>query len=149
MKLKKSLIFIFTFLVLSNLIIASESEGVGNESEIVNTKYSFIKEIYSESWALIIGINKYQNVEPLDYAVNDAVAVKEMFIEKYGFKEENIMLITDADATKNNIIKGFSDILTNAKEKDRVLIYYAGHGEPMPMPIGGDMGYLLPVDGAP
>ena len=110
MKLKKSLIFIFTFLVLSNLIIASESEVVGDESEIVNTKYSFIKEIYSESWALIIGINKYQNVEPLDYAVNDAVAVKEMFIEKYGFKEENIMLITDADATKDNIIKGFSDM---------------------------------------
>ena len=117
MKLKKSLIFIFTFLVLSNLIIASESEVVGDESEIINTKYSFIKEIYSESWALIIGINKYQNVEPLDYAVNDAVAVKEMFIEKYGFKEENIILITDADATKNNIIKGFSDILTNAKDK--------------------------------
>ena len=147
MKLKKSLIFIYTFLVLSNLIIASESEVVGDESEIVNTKYSFIKEIYSESWALIIGINKYQNVEPLDYAVNDAVAVKEMFIEKYGFKEENIRLITDADATKDNIIKGFSDILTNAKEKDRVVVFYAGHGETYKLPSGGDMGYLIPVDG--
>ena len=107
-----------------------EAEDVKVEEEtFVNDKFQFIQEIYSESWALIIGINKYQNVDPLNYAVNDAIAVQDMLVNKYGFKEDNIKLITDEEATKDNIIKGFSDILTQAKEKDRVVVFYAGHGE--------------------
>ena len=117
------------------------------EGEAVNSKFQFINEIYSESWALVIGINKYQNVDQLNYAVNDAIAVKEMLVSKYGFKESHIKLITDEQATKNNILKGFSDILTQAKEKDRVVVFYAGHGETYKLPSGGDMGFLLPVDG--
>ncbi len=119
-----------------------------NNVELVeNSKFAFVNEIYDESWALLIGINKYENVDPLNYAVNDAVAVKEMLIESYGFNEENIILITDENATKTNIIQGFSDILTNAKEKDRVVVFYAGHGDTYKLPSGGDMGYLIPVDG--
>ena len=115
---------IFThIIVLVSLLVAVESDQVANE------KFSFIKEIYSESWALVIGINTYQNVEPLNYAVNDAVAVKEMLVEKYGFKESNIRLILDEEATKDNILAGFSDILAQAREKDRVVVFYAGHGE--------------------
>ena len=34
-----------------------------------------------------------------------------------------------------------------AKEKDRVVVFYAGHGETYKLPSGGDMGYLIPVDG--
>ena len=123
--------------------------AVEGTTESQNEKFQFIKNIYNESWALIIGINKYQNVDvdPLDYAVNDAVAVKEMLVDKYGFKEGNIRLIIDEEATKDNILKGFSDILTRAKEKDRVVVFYAGHGATYKLPSGGDMGYLIPVDG--
>ena len=123
--------------------------AVEGTTESQNEKFQFIKNIYNESWALIIGINKYQNVDvdPLDYAVNDAVAVKEMLVDKYGFKEGNIRLILDEEATKDNILKGFSDILTRAKEKDRVVVFYAGHGTTYKLPSGGDMGYLIPVDG--
>ncbi|MBC8257208.1 MAG: caspase family protein [Candidatus Marinimicrobia bacterium] len=120
---------------------------VDSAMEVANEKFSFINSIYSESWALVIGINKYQNVEPLNYAVNDAIAVKDMLVDKYGFKDTNIKLITDEEATKDNILKGFSDILTQAKEKDRVVVFYAGHGETYKLPSGGDMGYLIPVDG--
>ena len=130
----------------SIIILFSISLAVEGETE-KNTKYQFINDIYSESWALIIGINKYQNVDHLTYAVDDAVAVKEMLVDKYGFREDNIKLITDEEATKDNILKGFSDILTQAKEKDRVVVFYAGHGETYKLPIGGDMGFLIPVDG--
>jgi hypothetical protein len=131
-----------TFLITISLIFCVETE-----QKNVNEKFKFVQEIYTESWALIIGINDYQNVEPLSYAVSDAEAVKEMFVEKYGFKEGNITLITDEDATKDNILDGFSDILEKAKEKDRVVVFYAGHGETYKLPSGGDMGYLIPVDG--
>ena len=38
-------------------------------------------EIYENSWALIIGINKYENVQKLDFAADDAIAMKEILIE--------------------------------------------------------------------
>ena len=48
---------------------------------------------------------------------------------------------------KQNILKSFSDITKNANANDRVIIFFAGHGETMDLPEGGEMGYLLPVDG--
>ncbi len=133
---------IVIFLVHIVFLFAIESNPVK-----VNNKFSYIDEIYSESWALVIGINKYQNIERLNYAVNDAMAVQRMLVDKYGFKDSNIKLILDEEATKDNILQGFSDILSQSREKDRVIVFYAGHGETYKLPSGGDMGYLIPVDG--
>ena len=126
-------------------IEAADTSGI--EEAFVNEKFQFIQDIYSQSWGLVIGINKYKNVEPLTYAVNDAEAVRDMLIENYGFPDENITMITDEEATKENILDGFNEILEKAGEKDRVVVFYAGHGETYKLPNGGDMGYLIPVDG--
>ncbi|MEE2858326.1 MAG: caspase family protein [Candidatus Neomarinimicrobiota bacterium] len=154
MSIKKMVICILPIMFFFSVIFGNDEQSelsgaaLENDNELVeNSKYAFVNEIYDESWALLIGINEYQNVPPLNYAVNDAVAVKDMLIESYGFKEENIILIIDEEATKTNIIQGFSDILTNAKERDRVVVFYAGHGDTYKLPSGGDMGYLIPVDG--
>ena len=40
-------------------------------------------EIYDNSWALIIGINKYENVQKLDFAADDTIAMKEILIESF------------------------------------------------------------------
>ena len=39
------------------------------------------EDIYDNSYALIIGIDKYQNVRGLDYAVKDAVDIQTMLID--------------------------------------------------------------------
>ena len=41
------------------------------------------EDIYDNSWALIIGINKYENVQKLDFAADDAIAMKEILIESF------------------------------------------------------------------
>ena len=105
------------------------------------------KDVYSDSWAIIIGINKYQNVKPLNYAVSDAQSIKEILLNNYKFKDTNIAFITDENATKDNILDAFSNVSKQAKEKDRIVVFYAGHGETYKLPSGGDMGYLIPVDG--
>ena len=104
-------------------------------------------DIYDNSWALIIGIDKYQNVQKLNYAVADAESIKEILIHTFNFPEANISLITDENATKQNIIKSFSSITKNAKTNDRVVVFFAGHGETMDLPGGGEKGYLIPVEG--
>ena len=40
-------------------------------------------DIYDNSWALIIGINKYEKVQKLDFAVDDAIAMKDILIESF------------------------------------------------------------------
>jgi len=59
----------FRLIFSSVFILISSTMAVAGETE--NEKYQFIKDIYSESWALIIGINKYQHVDQLNYAVDD------------------------------------------------------------------------------
>ena len=118
-----------------------------NASTLKNDKFSYLKNIYSDSWAIIIGINEYEFVDPLSYAVNDAEKIRSILIDKYGFPEDNIKFLADEDATKDNILEAFNGILLTAQENDRVVVFYAGHGDTFKLPNGGDMGYLIPVDG--
>ena len=105
------------------------------------------EDIYDNSYALIIGIDKYKNVQNLNYAVKDAESIQDILVNTFDFPEGNVTLLKNEDATKQNIIQAFSDIITKAEESDRVLIYFAGHGDTDDLPEGGEMGYLLPVDG--
>ena len=101
--------------------------------------------IYDKSYAIIIGIDDYQNISNLDYAVNDAESVKEMLINQFSYEEENVKLLINEDANKVNIEQAISDVSLEAGENDRILVFYAGHGETMPLPDGGEMGYLVPI----
>jgi len=104
-------------------------------------------DIYDNSYALIIGINKYQNVKELSYAVNDAEAIYNKLINEYDFHKSKVKLLLDIKATNYNIKKEFNSIVLSAGSNDRILIYFAGHGETMPLPDGGEMGYLIPWEG--
>ena len=103
--------------------------------------------IYDNSYALIIGIDKYEHVRSLDYAVKDAEDIHSMLVDKFNFQQDNIVLLKDEEATKTSIIQEFSNITKKAGDNDRVLIFFAGHGETTDLPAGGEMGFLLPVDG--
>ena len=111
------------YYILLSVIIYSFSYGAevadNAGGNAVNEKFKFIKEIYSESWALIIGINKYQNVDHLQFAVNDAKKIKSLLVEQYGFPKGNIRYLIDKEATKNNVL----DSICNYD-----LIYFATHG---------------------
>ena len=60
------------------------------KAEVDHENLRYLSGIYHESWAVIIGINEYENMKDLKYAVNDAVEVKDMFIRKYGFKNDQV-----------------------------------------------------------
>ena len=56
------------------------------------------EDIYDNSWALIIGINKYENVQKLDFATDDAIEMKDILIESFNFPEDNITILLDEEA---------------------------------------------------
>ena len=104
------------------------------------------EDIYDNSYALIIGINKYESIKRLNYAVKDAKFMKSVLMHDYNFKKENITLLINENATYSKIRSEFSKISKLADVNDRVLIYFAGHGQTMDLPGGGEKGYLLPYE---
>jgi len=50
-------------------------------------------DIYDNSYALIIGIDKYKNVIPLNYAVKDAESIQDILVNTFNFPEGNITLL--------------------------------------------------------
>ena len=105
------------------------------------------EDIYDNSWALIIGIDKYENVHNLQYAVKDAESMQAILIENFEFPKENVKLLINDQATYQNIRRQFSEISKSAEENDRVLIFFSGHGETAVLPEGGEKGYLIPHEG--
>src|SRR5262245_50373341 len=90
----------------------------------------FCESFYSNSHALVIGIDKYRHVGPLAFAVNDARAIAETLKNSLSFPPENVTLLTDADATRHAIMSAYlrltkSDVVTT---DDRVFVFFAGHG---------------------
>ncbi len=104
------------------------------------------KVIGDQDIAIVIGIEKYQNIPKSDYSAGDAKLVKSYF-KALGFAERNIEFITDERATKSSIEKSIEAWLPNRVKKDsKVIVYYSGHGAPEPKT--GDA-YIVPFDGDP
>lgn len=110
---------------------------------------AFKGKVYDNMWAVVIGVNKYQRWPKLDYAVDDARSVKKLLVSKYGFRSEHIMELLDDDATLINIRTTLGGVLPQkTKKNDGVVVFFAGHGETIDLPDGGNLGYLVPFDGS-
>ena len=102
------------------------------------------KALYGKSFAVVIGINDYEKWPGLEFAVADANAVKNS-LQKTGF--DHITLIMDKEATQRRILTElFHKLPEKVGRNDRVLFYFAGHGQTEDMPGGGKKGYIIPVD---
>lgn len=101
---------------------------------------------YTVSHALVVGINKYQHASPLGYAVNDAQAIAKLLIDKFGFKEGNVLILDDKKATRAKIIDSFLSYTNNSGPDDRIIFFFAGHGYTF-SGRRGEVGFLVPYDG--
>jgi Caspase domain len=84
--------------------------------------------------ALLIGINEYYETkeklshESLHGCVNDANAIRNLLITKFGYKASNIDTIYNAAATRDNIIAGMKKKIKECKPGDIMVFFYSGHG---------------------
>src|SRR5579863_8176693 len=98
-------------------------------------------------YALIVGISNYRNLpakSQLEFPDRDADAMYSSLISPEGgnFHAENVHRLTGEKATLANLKQELEVWLPSvAKEDDRVVIYFAGHGF-----IQGGRAYLAPYD---
>ncbi len=72
-----------------------------------------------------------RTLDNLDGAVNDAQAMRDLLVGRYGFEERNVVMLPNPsqEATADNILKLLaSHLIESAKPGDVSLFYYAGHG---------------------
>lgn len=106
---------------------------------------------YANSYAVVIGINDYQKWPKLQYAVQDAKAIRDTLVNRFGFDGARVFTLTNGDATRNNILALFHDKLAEAKlrKDDRIFVFFAGHGATRQLSSGRSLGYIIPVDSDP
>ena len=87
-------------------------------------------------WAVIVGVSEYENkgIPPLHFADADAEAFAD-FLRKPeggGFPPDHMRVLVNKDATLANLKIAFVEFLSQAIDKDLVMIFFAGHGAPDP-----------------
>jgi len=92
--------------------------------------------------ALLIGINDYprltsegaltrigrDRITPLEGAVNDVVAMRDLLAARFGFDPAHIAVLLDTAATRDAILAGIRRLTADAQPGDVVFFFYAGHG---------------------
>jgi len=96
---------------------------------------------YGQRKALLIGIDSYvpppvsepvKNPSGFNFGdqggcVNDAEGIASVLISKRDFKKENILLVTNEDATKPGILRAFSQFTRSLKKGDFVFVHFSGY----------------------
>jgi len=80
--------------------------------------------------ALIIAIGEYP--DSLGWGTisskNDVTLIKHA-LEGQGFEEQNMIFITDREATKEGIFNALNTLINSSRKGDIVVIHYSGHGQ--------------------
>lgn len=92
----------------------------------------------SEKYALVIGLEKYQDISinAVKFAEADAIAIVDA-LKPHGFDSQNMKVLLNEYATKATIESQLRRFFAHLKSKDIFLFFYAGHGF-----ADGDHNYL-------
>jgi hypothetical protein len=97
-------------------------------------------------FALIIGIEKYDDLPAALYAERDAATAAD-FVRALGVPARNVVTLTGSHATRSSMVKQLENWLAkNTDDSSTVYFYFSGHGAPDP---ATGQAYLVPFDGDP
>ena len=97
--------------------------------------------LYQNSYAVVVGVSDYDSWPDLPNAVRDAEEVAEV-LRNLGF---DVRLVRDPDSHALEQVLEDLEFQAGA-EQDRLLFYFAGHGETETLADGGELGYIVPRD---
>jgi len=89
-------------------------------------------------YALLVGIADYPgtNADLGPFVINDVNIMRTMLVDHFGFDPANVITLTDADATRENIAQGIAQHLGQAGPNGVAYFFYSGHGTQIGENIG-------------
>lgn len=117
----------------------------------INSALGPLRKKHREAIAVIIGNRNYKGrIHKVDFAHNDADAMKRFVLDRLGYRDGNVIDLRDASQAQMLAVFGNSQThegkLFNWVKPDKsdVTVFYSGHGVPG---MRDRRAYLLPVDG--
>lgn len=101
-----------------------------------------------DKWALVIGVSNFKDPNlNLKYAAKDATDFRNFLIKDANFQPNHVKLLTDANATRDNIVAHLGEkwLRRVANEDDLVVIYISSHGTQSKKEVGG-ANFIVPYD---
>lgn len=101
------------------------------------------------AYGLIIGIEEYRDLPKVEYAKRDAEMVKQYLIKALGYREQNIVMMLNDNATRSRLKARLEKWIPKQLAEhpnSEVFVYYGGHGAPDP---NTNQAFLVPYDGDP
>jgi tetratricopeptide (TPR) repeat protein len=105
-----------------------QSQNRGNYNDLILDAENG-DEVKGETYAVVIGVSKYKNIEHLIYAEKDASYFAGYLLNNLKVPQKNIHLFTDSTTERSVIMNKLAKIGENLKLHDRVYFYFAGHGD--------------------
>ncbi|MDH5604023.1 MAG: caspase family protein, partial [Cyclobacteriaceae bacterium] len=128
-------------------VVVVNYQGIESRSDHLKIEYTGEQIITASLHVLVVGINQYEKQDyNLNYAQSDARSFMEKFMQNSRalFKEVgNKIELYDREATKENIMKAFENIVAQSDPEDMFVFYYAGHGS---VDEKTNEYYLVPTD---
>jgi tetratricopeptide (TPR) repeat protein len=93
----------------------------------------------ADKWALVVGISNFKDPSiNLKYAAKDATDFKNFLVSQENFSTDHVLLLTDAKATKAEIISKLGDgwLGKHAQDNDLVVVYVSSHGSASQEDVG-------------
>lgn len=140
---KVIILIILQAILLTPLLISQNNRGARHIESDMNDSLK-------KSYGIVVGISNYPNLQPLNYASDDALLFYNFLLSQnnLGLDSNNIRLFIDEEATAGAIMtKGISWLQNTVKptKGDRVFFYLAGHGDA----VDASEAYFLAYDANP
>ncbi|KAF7791691.1 hypothetical protein EIP86_002714 [Pleurotus ostreatoroseus] len=100
----------------------------------VRLPYLLVIKVLKAPSHLLIGINYVGQQAELRGCINDANNVKRFLCSYYGYREEDIVMLTDDTndprriPTKQNMLQAMQWLVNGAQPNDSLFFHYSGHG---------------------
>ncbi len=93
-----------------------------------------------------VGVEQYDDAPSVPFAARTAKTMADLLGKRYGIPEENVTLITGADATGVKILGRLNSLVQRLTAGDTVYFYYTGHG--LSSRDGANV-FMVPKDAVP
>jgi hypothetical protein len=120
---------------LSLLMLGATETGLLDQFLGIKTHLQSLAQPTSRKLALLIGINQYSQGQPLKGCLTDVELQRDLLIYRFGFNPKDILVLTDQEATRENIETAFVEHLTGqVKGDDVVVFHFSGYGSQVKVP---------------
>ena len=96
----------------------------------ISDRYSqALAQTSSRKLALLVGINQYPQSPALAGCLTDVELQRELLLYRFGFQPQDVLVLTDGQATRQNIESAFVEhLVKQAKPGDGVIFHFSGYG---------------------